>query len=180
MAISQVWQAVYDCRVNHRSALLVLAVTSALPAMGQQTLDEAVGDLYKVISGPSGQKRDWDKMRSLFLPEARMIALGRTRSGDLRRDVITVEEYIKLSGPFLEGKGFFEKEIARRTEQFGSLAQVFSTYESRLTPEGKPIERGINSLQLVNDGKRWWIASIVWQGEDVNTKLPARYQKSGD
>jgi hypothetical protein len=35
--------------------------------------------------------------------------------------------------------------------------------------------RGINSLQLMNDGKRWWIVSLMWEGENPKLSLPAQY-----
>ena len=39
--------------------------------------------------------------------------------------------------------------------------------------------RGINSIQLVRDGKRWWIASVVWDTERPDNPIPADYQKAG-
>jgi len=140
--------------------------------------DKVIKALYDVISGPGGQKRDWDRMRSLFTPEAKMIAIYRTKGGELRRQVLTVEDYVTRSGPYLEKEGFFEKEVSRRTEEFGGLMHVWSTYESRhKADDAKPFERGINSLQLWNDGKRWWVISIAWQGEDPSTPLPSKYVK---
>jgi hypothetical protein len=93
--------------------------------------------------------------------------------------VITPEDYIARSGPFLEGQGFFERETARRTEQFGHIAHVFSTYEARQkSDDARPFMRGINSIQLVNDGKRWWILTVFWEAETERTKLPEKYLKS--
>jgi hypothetical protein len=78
----------------------------------------------------------------------------------------------------LEKEGFFERESARKTEAFGQIAHVFSTYESRHAAEdAKPFQRGINSIQLMNDGKRWWIVTIFWQGEDEKNPLPEKYLK---
>jgi integrase len=69
-----------------------------------------------------------------------------------------VEDYISSSGPFLEKNGFFETEIGRKTEQYGNIVHVFSTYESKRTlKDEKPCMRGINSFQLWYDGKRWWV-----------------------
>ena len=142
------------------------------------SIDAIVAALYDVISGPAGQKRDWDRMRSLFVPGARMIPTGRRQTGEVVSRVRTVEEYITGSSPYLEKEGFFEREIARRTETFGNIAHVFSTYESKHKAEdAKPFARGINSIQLMNDGKRWWIVSIFWQGEDDKTPLPEKYLK---
>ncbi|RYG24509.1 hypothetical protein EON82_10545 [bacterium] len=136
--------------------------------------------VYGVISGPAGQKRDWDRMRTLFQPEARMIAVGKTPAGEVRKRVLTVDDYIRLSGPMLEERGFFEKEVARRVEQYGNIAHVFSTYESRQkADDAKPFMRGINSFQLWNDGKRWWVVTIYWQSEDGTTPIPEKYLKNG-
>lgn len=30
------------------------------------------------------------------------------------------------------------------------------------TPGGEPIRSGANSIQLWNDGSRWWILSVMW------------------
>ena len=107
-----------------------------------------------------------------------MIAVGKNREGVVRKQVLTVEDYIKGSGPFLEERGFFEKEVARRVEQYGNIAHVFSTYESRMKAEDpKPFMRGINSFQLWNDGKRWWVVTVFWQQEDPTTPLPDKYLK---
>ncbi|MBC8063896.1 MAG: hypothetical protein H7Y17_03640 [Chlorobia bacterium] len=145
-----------------------------------ESADAIIKAVYNVISGPAGEKRNWDRMRSLFTEDARMVAINPTPAGPTRRRHMTVEDYIKLAGPNLEGQGFFEKEVARRTEQFGSLVHVWSTYEARAkADDAKPMMRGINSMQLWNDGKRWWVLSIVWQAEDPKNLLPDKYLKGG-
>jgi hypothetical protein len=74
---------------------------------------------------------------------------------------------------------FYESEVSRKVEQFGAIAHVFSTYESRHAPEEKPFSRGINSIQLFNDGKRWWVVTIFWDSERDGLALPEKYLKSG-
>jgi len=92
--------------------------------------------------------------------------------------VLAVDDYIERSSPFFEKEGFYEKEASRQTEMFGNIAHVFSTYESRHGPDdAKPFQRGINSMQLMNDGKRWWVVTIFWQGEDEKNPLPEKYLK---
>ncbi len=77
-----------------------------------------------------------------------------------------------------ESSAFFEKEVARRLDCFGNVCQVFSTYEARRSlSEEKAFVRGINSIQLLNDGQRWWVASIVWDTERENNPIPPEYQK---
>lgn len=145
-----------------------------------ESADAIIKSVYNVISGPAGEKRNWDRMRSLFTEDARMVAIASTQTGEVRKRHMTVEDYIKLSGPTLESRGFFEKEVARRTEQFGNLVHIWSTYEARSKADDpKPFMRGINSMQLWNDGKRWWVLSIVWQAEDSKNPLPDKYMKNG-
>ena len=142
------------------------------------SIDSIVAALYDVISGPAGKKRDWDRMRSLFIPGARLIPTGARPTGEYGSRVLSVEDYIQRSSPLLEKEGFFEKEVSRQTDAFGQIAHVFSTYESKHTAEdAKPFARGINSIQLMNDGKRWWIVTIFWQGEDAKNPLPEKYLK---
>lgn len=155
------------------------------------TLDSIIAALYDVISGPAGRKRDWDRFRSLFAPGARLIPTSPRRPPGTPADApltgkeeyaaraLTPEEYIQRSGPFLEGQGFHERETARRTEQFGHIAHAFSTYEGRRkADDAKPFVRGINSIQLANDGRRWWIVTVFWEAETERTPLPEKYLKS--
>ena len=153
------------------------APTAANPA-DVATLDSTIAALYDVISGPAG-KRNWDRFRSLFAPGARLIANGVRPTGEIVSRVMTVEDYAQRNGPFFEKNGFFERESARHTDDFANIAQIFSTYESRHGKEdAKPFQRGINSIQLMNDGKRWWIVTIFWQGEDDKHPLPEKYLKN--
>ena len=72
-----------------------------------------------VISGPAGQKRDWNRERSLFIPGARLIPTSK-RAGVNKidneggPDVLDVEGYIARVEAYFQEEGFFEKEIARR------------------------------------------------------------------
>jgi hypothetical protein len=135
-----------------------------------------VAAVYDVISGPPGEKRNWNRMRTLFVPDARMIPTGKRPTGEPTRRTLSVEDYISNSGPFLEKDGFFETEIGKRTEQFGNIVQVFSAYESkRAVTEEKPFMRGINSFQLWYDGKRWWVITILWQSESKDNPIPEKY-----
>ena len=155
----------------------VVAVPPANPA-DVGTMDAIVASLYDVISGPPGA-RNWDRFRSLFVPGARLIPTGARPTGEVVSRVITVGDYAQRNGPFLEKNGFFEREVSRRLEKFGNIAHIFSTYESRhKADDAKPFARGINSIQLMNDGKRWWIVTVFWQAEDDKNPLPAEYLRS--
>ena len=140
--------------------------------------DAIIAALYDVISGPAGQKRDWDRFRSLFASGARLIPTGRRPDGSQARRVMAPEEYATNSAPLLERNGFFEREISQTSETYGGMVHRFSSYESRHTAaDSIPFARGINSIQLVNDGQRWWVLTILWEGERPDNPIPARYLK---
>ena len=153
-------------------------ITDSIPADPKDvgSMDGIIAAVYNVISGPAGQSRNWDRMRTLFVPDARMIATGKRPDGTMSRRVMSVEDYITLSGPNLEKNGFFESEISRKVDQFGSVVHVFSTYAAkRASTDEKPFMRGINSFQLWNDGKRWWVVTIFWQAESADNPIPGKY-----
>jgi hypothetical protein len=143
------------------------------------SIDAIINAAYDGISGPAGKKRDWDRERSLFLSGARLIptAMEAGRNDvELTPQFLDVAAYIARVEPYFESNGFFEKEIARRTEQAGQIAHVWSTYESRHNEDDpEPFMRGINSIQLFYDGARWWIVNIYWQHETAENPIPAKY-----
>ncbi|PYS98702.1 MAG: hypothetical protein DMF63_15045 [Acidobacteria bacterium] len=143
------------------------------------SLDAIMKAVYDVISGDAGKVRDWDRFRSLFHKDARLIPSGKnSQTGILGARVMTPEDYAKNSGPYLEKNGFHEREISRHVDQYGNIAQVFSTYASFHKSDDKdPFMRGINSFQLFNDGKRWWVITIYWQQESPENLIPKEFLK---
>ena len=142
-----------------------------------KSIDSILAATYDVISGPAGKKRDWVRFHSLFYPGARLIPVGK-RAGEtqLGARILSPDDYVERSAPFLEKEGFFERGVANKVERFGNIAQVFSTYESRHnSSDAQPFQRGINGFQLVNDGTRWWILTIMWQAETPDTSIPSKY-----
>jgi len=144
------------------------------------SVDSIMKAVYEVISGDAGQKRDWDRFRSLFHADAKLIPSGKNpQTGVQGARFLTPEDYITRSGPTLEQNGFHERELARHVDQYGNIAQVFSTYVSfRKKDDKDPFMRGINSFQLMNDGKRWWVINIYWQAETPDSKIPEKYLKN--
>lgn len=145
------------------------------------SLDAIMKAVYNVISGDAGQARDWDRFRTLFHKDARLIPTGVNPQTKLAgATTLTPEDYIKRAGPTLMKDGFHERELARRVDIFGNIAQVFSTYHAfRKVDDKTPFLRGINSFQLMNDGKRWWVMTIYWQAETPDNPIPKKYLKNG-
>ena len=151
------------------------AETPAARPADVASMSAIIEAVYNVISGPKGQPRDWDRMRSLFVPGARLISARTDKDGVTTAHVMSVEDYIRLGDPMLKKDGFFEREAHRTEERFGNIAQVFSTYESRHEADAKPFQRGINSFQLLFDGHRWWVVTIYWQGERPELPIPKQF-----
>jgi hypothetical protein len=138
--------------------------------------DAILAATYDVISGPAGQKRDWDRFRSLFLTDARLIAVAKKPGGGIVARTVTPEQYAALADSYFDKNGFYEKEAARHADRYGNIMQIFSTYESRHdAKDAQPFARGINSFQLFFDGVRWWVVTIYWQEESPDNPLPKEF-----
>jgi hypothetical protein len=165
------------------SQLQVGQATSDIPKADPAdvaSIDAIITAAYEAISGPAGHKRDWDRERSLYYPCARLIPTGQPDADKgLAPKMLDVDSFIARAESHFADRGFYEQEIARRTEQFGRIAHVWSTYESRYNlDDPEPFMRGINSFQVFNDGNRWWIVTIYWQHESAADPIPAKYLKS--
>ncbi len=160
---------------NPQAASSVAADTSSVDAI--------IAALYASVSHPDGQDPDWARMRKIFLPVGMLVPPKRGN-----QDMFTVLDVDGFRDMFRQGmaaakqrgetNAFYEVEVARQLDCFGNVCQAFSTYESRRAPtDEKPFTRGINSIQLLNDGQRWWIASIVWDSERPDNPIPPQYSK---
>jgi hypothetical protein len=141
-----------------------------------KTLDSTLTTLYGVISGEKGEERNWELFQYLFKPNAMLIPSGKNKEGNYGLRYMSPNDYIEGSGKWLVENGFFENEIHRTTQTFGNITQVFSTYESyHSKSETIPFMRGINSIQLLNDGNRWWVVNIYWTQETDENPIPKEY-----
>ena len=158
------------------STTLVAQENNETYAKKVKTLDSTLETLYAVISGEKGEARDWDLFRFLFHPDAKLIPSGKNREGKIGARFMTPDDYVNSSGNYLVENGFYEIELQREVDTFGNITQVFSTYESyRSKNDKEPFMRGINSIQLLNDGNRWWIINIYWVQESEANPIPKQY-----
>ncbi len=154
----------------------------AAPPADAASADAIVRALYTGVSHAPGEDPDWSHLRTIFLPAGRLIP-PRRANGDFT--FLTADDFIArvskgIATRKAEGKeaGFSEREIARKTDCYGNICQLFSTYESRYTAaDPKPFARGINAIQLVKDGNRWWIVNVLWDQETPEKPIPAAYLK---
>jgi hypothetical protein len=161
--------------------LLVTSAFAQTASKGPRTSDVSsvesiVAALYDVISGPPGE-RDWERFNSLFTADARLITLHKLPNGNFEPIVMTTADYRKRAGEHFLKEGFHERALANKTDRFAHIAHVFSTYETKDGSNQKVLGRGINSIQLLNDGARWWVVTILWDQESPANPIPKQYLK---
>jgi hypothetical protein len=139
-----------------------------------KSVDAILHAAYDVISGPAGT-RDWNRFRSIFLPQARFTEVGKGEDGGTIIVSWGVEDFIRDGSAIFAKEAFYENGIVNEAAGYGNMRQVLSSYESRRAPGEKPFQRGINSFQVLNDGKRWWIVSIFWDSERPDNPLPEKF-----
>lgn len=131
--------------------------------------------VYDVISGEQGQSRDWERWHSLFFPGATLHPVGTDGDG-WTVSSMTPADFARSADSAFVADGFYEFEIGDVTEVYGNIAHRFSSYASfRSSTETEPFNRGINSFQLLHDGERWWVLSILWQHEFQGGPIPEGY-----
>ena len=140
------------------------------------TIDALIDALHATISGPKDQPRDWPRFRALFVPEARLVrVVASDDPGNAAIEVMDVDSFIRMVESELLINDFHEREAARRVEAFGRIAQVFSTYESRVAEAGPTFQRGLNSFQLFRSADGWRFVSVLWDFERPDCPIPDRY-----
>lgn len=139
------------------------------------TIDGIIKAFYETISGGKGVARQWSRDKTLYIPDVRFVAM-REENGKISANVMNHLQYVNGSNEFLVTEGFTEREINRTVRKFGNLAHVFSVYEYT-TEDKKSKGRGINSIELFFDGKRWWISAVTWDEERENNKITKEFLK---
>lgn len=142
--------------------------------------DAIIAALYDANTNLADQKRGADRFRSLFVPGARLMPTSRPVDGKAAIAIRTVDDYVRQASSGPPRHGFSEREIARTSQAFGNIMQVFSTYETHRDSSDTHPRRGINSIQLFNDGARWWVVGVLWDNEGPGKTIPAEYLKPRD
>jgi hypothetical protein len=169
--------------MNRITCIVLFFLTSSVSFAQQkdyskdvQSIDNIIASLYDVISGDPGTARDWNRFRNLFKPEAMLIPTRKDDSGGFIIKPMSPEEYIQLFSSRIS-TGFFERELNRKTEEYGTIAHVFSTYETKEKKDGPVTNRGINSIQIFKDKDRYYIVNVYWCAESMGFPLPDKYLK---
>jgi hypothetical protein len=138
------------------------------------TMDGILAAYYEVVSRPAGTAPDRERDEWIHHPDA-LVAITGVGADDVPViQTMTLSEYHDRFGA-PDAAAFFEWEVHRVVQRFGNVAHVWSTYASSREPDGEVFGRGINSIQLYNDGSRWWITSWIFDQERAGNEIPAEY-----
>ncbi len=164
---------------SQRPRLELSAQTNLPPAAPADvsSIQNIVKAFYSAISAPAGSKLDRARLHSLFVPSGR-IAFGLPAEGSHPANMVflSLDQYADGSDAQTAKEGFFDANPANHIEQFGVMAHVYSTYESRARMEDpKPMARGIKSFELLQSAGRWYILQVYWDSERPDNPLPERY-----
>lgn len=157
-----------------RQAAPVASVAPIAAGADVASADAIIAALYDVISGEAGAARDWDRFQSLFVPGATLGGVGRGPDGRPRLRPVSPADYIARNSSHFAAQPFYEREIGRRVDGFGPVVNVLSAFQIANAPgAAEALQRGVNAIQLMNDGQRWWVVSVIWTGETAETPIPA-------
>lgn len=140
-----------------------------------KTPQSIIAALSASISGEAGQPRDWNRFRSLFVPDAgRMVITRVPKDGAADVTVLSMEDYVRRSSGSATPQAFYEIPIAYDVQSFGRMTHVYESYGLHHTRDDKPYVRGVNSFELLSDGTRFYVLQVYWDTERPDNPLPAK------
>jgi len=154
--------------------LPILSVAQTDYSNDVKSIDATIAALYEVISGEAGAARDWNRFKNLFTADAKLIPTGKNKEGKFNYRVLSPDDYVQMFTTRVT-TGFFERELHRSADEFGTIVQIFSTYETKEKKDGAVTNRGINSIQLFYDGSRYYVMNVFWCAESLGFSLPEKY-----
>ena len=166
-------------------AVAIASLGSATSSTAQEadpadvsSIEAIIAATYESIEREPGGQFDWDRFRSLFIPQAVLIPNTEQRQGHF--DVQTPEDFVTwIEGATQIGgandRGFAEEGYHNEIDQYGDVANVMSSYQKHFWGETRILGRGVNSFQLVRNGGRWWITGIAWDENYAAGPIPEKF-----
>ena len=114
------------------------------------SVDRIIAALYESVSHGPEYEPNWPRMRSLFIPEGKLIPPKRPNEATFTvLDLDGFQSFFMKATEAAKQRGqsgaFFENEVARTLDCFGNVCQAFSTYASRRAPADPPRSRAKRS-----------------------------------
>ena len=143
------------------------------------TVDGVVAALYQAVSFAPGSEPDWASLRTLLLPNA---VIAQPVRGSDEVELLSVDAFIgrfkeDLDNFKMRETGFWETVARVEKTGFGRIAHCFVVFEPRTDPSSaEPAGRGVDSIELIRTGGRWWIAAITTEHERPGRALPTTFE----
>jgi len=139
-----------------------------------RSVETIIPALYQTVSGKAGSNKNWPLLKVLFAETASVTPVFHTKDGKMTANISSVDEFIALNKAIFKDQDFFETEIDRQTFTFGHMANILSHYASRDAVGAEPYAQGVNSFQLLNDGRRWCVISVTWDSHSQDHPLQGK------
>ncbi len=136
------------------------------------TVDAVISALYESTRHTSEKPQDWERFRSLFVPNAVLVQAASIGSFEYSIDSFIEEaQYFRDRDPT---EDWYETELARETHQLDDVAHVFSVNVFGPSTEGSQPKRYTHSFNLVkmdeherrgssvHQSTKWQITSWHW------------------
>ncbi len=136
-----------------------------------KSVDSILAALYDVISGPAGE-RDWNRFRSLFMPNARLTSPKKLPTAQFTSAPTASKTTSVSAAPLFPEERFLRKTRRQSHPNLRQRRPGFQQLRIPPRPRRCPFRFGINSIQLVNDGSRWWVVNILWDEERPDSSSP--------
>jgi hypothetical protein len=131
---------------------------------GEKEIKKLIDNFYSIISGKEEEERDWNSFRTLFYGNAHLTSTRFNSNNECIAIPKDVESYISGLDKFLKSNEFYEYGFNYEISIIGNISQVHSEYEAKKSlKDNNPIKKGVNLVQLINDGHRWRIVSMLWE-----------------
>ena len=156
--------------------LALVLFSSLKPSeVNYQSIESVVNTSLACISGDQGVPRNFELFKTLYHKDAKLCFIQKGDSGK-EMGALTIDKFTEVSAQSYEAYGFYEAAIKNTIDSFGSIANVFQSYEASVPLKDYKI-RGINSYQLVFEKGRWWIINEIYDEEKGDLLIPEKYLK---
>lgn len=132
-----------------------------------KTISEKV---YEGISFSKGNKPRFDLLKSCFIEQG--IFINNKGESPIIKPVLDYIEMIDSNINLGNILSIQETEIEQQVEEFGSVAQIKSSY--KLDFEGKKgvqTRYGVNLFQLIKHNGQWLVSSMCWDDKPDKSLL---------
>jgi SAM-dependent methyltransferase len=172
------------------SAVTFICTGSALSqnVPSPESAGDFISGIYELVSSAGGNLPDWERVRARFAGEAVIVL----RTGRTEIRTFSVDAFIRDFAEFYErpfkigakrvlpkDSGFKETVLRMSPWEYGDMAHVLVLYEAKITTDGAPGQRGLDSWLLVRREGRWFVAALTNEIMRPGLPLPATLQGVG-